>query len=312
MVVSSWLRRGLVGVVSVAVLATGSVSPGWAAPAKGGSPAPSPGESSKPVQDLVVGSSGLVVSGGLSRPDWTSASVTARAARVPVEVLSARSETTRQWVYPDGHVRVEQATGPVRFKDSKGRDGWSDIDTTLIPDGSGFKASAVPGSVRIGRGGDPVVTDSSGSGSVAVSLPGVVLPDPVVSGSTATFTDVVPGVDVQVEVRPAGFQLVWLVKSAAGAAELVSRYGSSGQVVLPLTTSGAGLDAQPVSSGSSAGGVVFSRKGHRLGQLKTPVVWDSKNAVVNGVGVQVRGHVPGRQGAGPGVGDLDGVVVGGG
>ncbi len=234
-----------------------------------------------------MGSSGLVVSGGLLRPDWTSASVTARAARVPVEVLSARSETTRQWVYPDGHVRVEQATGPVRFKDPKGRDGWSDIDTTLIPDGAGFKATALPGSVRIGHGGDPVVTDSSASGSVAMSLPGVVLPDPVVSGSTATFADVVPGVDVQVEVRPAGFQLVWLVKSAAGAAELVSRYGSSGSVVLPLTTSGTGLDAQAVSSGSSAGGVVFSHKGHRLGQLKTPVVWDSKNAVVNGVGVQV-------------------------
>lgn len=65
-----------------------------------------------------AGADGLVpLDGEVTLPDWTSASVTARASQRRVEVLSERSETRRVWVHPDGHMQEEIAAAPVRFKD---------------------------------------------------------------------------------------------------------------------------------------------------------------------------------------------------
>ena len=65
----------------------------------------------------------------------------------PVEVLSERTESRRLWVWPDGQVQVEQAGGPVRFKEESATKthGWSKIDTTLqrMSDGS-IRPAALP------------------------------------------------------------------------------------------------------------------------------------------------------------------------
>lgn len=90
-----WLRCVVWGVVSVALVAgVGAVGPAWADPA------------APPVEVAEV-----------SRPDWTSAAVTAKSQGVRVEVLSERSETTRVWIHPDGVIEEEAALGEVRFAD---------------------------------------------------------------------------------------------------------------------------------------------------------------------------------------------------
>ncbi len=213
------------------------------------------------------------------RPDWVSASVTARAAGERVEVLSERSETTRVWVRPDGVVDEEVAAAPVRFEDSSAVDGWTEMDPSLVVRDGRLVAAALPQVVSVGSGSEPVVRFGS---DVALSLPGVTLPAPSVEGSTATFADVVPGVDARLEVRTGGFEFLWVVRSAAGAAELVERFGSSGRVVLPILVQAAG--GVPAAADGSMG--VLDARGTRVGVFGSPTMWDSNAPVAGERGVQ--------------------------
>lgn len=234
---------------------------------------------------------GLVpLSGDVVRPDWMSASVTARASQRRVEVLSERSETRRVWLHPDGRVQEEISSGPARFKDAmaSATEGWRAIDTTVVKDARGVHPVAVPGSVALAdQAGDAAVSmvDAAGRG-VGVALDGVELPAPVLDGSTVTYRDVVPGVDVRVEVRPAGFELVWLVHSKKGVSQLVRRYGRHGRVVLPTTLTSQG-DVVPAQA---SGGVVELRdgKGVARGRLHAPRMWDAADAAVQGRGLASR------------------------
>ncbi|WP_353663673.1 DNRLRE domain-containing protein [Cutibacterium avidum] len=280
-------RRGLAGVLSLVLAVTVAPVDGLARADEPVVPSASPsGDAGRDV--VSTGADGLVpLSGVVTRPDWTSASVTARASGVPVEVLSERSETRRVFVHASGKVQEEIAAGPVRFRDAKASDthGWRAIDTTLVKDASGVHATAAPGGVSLGGAGESTLVsapaDASGAARVTMALPGVSLPDPVLDGSTAVYRDVVPGVDARLEVRPAGFELVWQVNSAAGAAELVKRYGTSGVVSLPTAvTSTLPLTAEDGSL------VVKDAKGKQLGRWAQPSVWDAKGAKSNGKGAE--------------------------
>ncbi|MFC6395516.1 hypothetical protein [Luteococcus sanguinis] len=221
----------------------------------------------------------------MTRPDWVSASVTARGSGGPVEVLSERSVSRRVFVFPDGRVEEEAAAGPVQFESpatSTSAAQWRRVDTSLVADGSRVRPAAVPGEVSLSGGGSEPVVSMTGADGVGaeVGLDGVVLPEPVLDGSTATYRDVVPGVDVRVEARPAGFELVWSVTSARGAEALVSRYGSKGEVVLPTTLMVTGADATATDGGVA---LVDGSKKTRS-KLHAPLVWDAAGAKVQGHG----------------------------
>ena len=228
---------------------------------------------------LPVGADGLVpLEAGLVRPNWTSASVTARAVDKPVEVLSERTESRRLWVWPDGQVQVEQAGGPVRFKDESATKthGWSKIDTTLqrMSDGS-IQPAALPTHVQLGKGTLPLVSmrENRASGSdVTLALPGVVLPEPLLEGSTARYRDVIPGVDATLEVRATGFELLWVVKDAAAADALNKQYGSGDSLVLPTVLGSNTTTPSALSDGSIS---LVDNKGRRRGVLGAPAVWDA-------------------------------------
>ncbi|GAA1381522.1 hypothetical protein GCM10009638_27320 [Luteococcus sanguinis] len=236
--------------------------------------------------ELSRGTDGLVaLDGVVTRPDWVSASVTARASGGPVEVLSERSVSRRVFVFSDGHVEEEAAAGPVQFEaaaTSTSPARWRRVDTKLVVDGSRVRPAAVPGEVSLSGGGSEPVVSMTGADGVGaeVGLDGVVLPEPVLDGSTATYADVVPGVDVRVEARPAGFELVWQVTSAQGAAALVARYGSKGEVVLPTTLAVTGADAT-----ATDGGVALVDGSRKIRwKLHAPLVWDAAGARVQGHG----------------------------
>ena len=222
------------------------------------------------------------VSDDLVRPDWVSASVTARASGRRVEVLSQRSEFGRAWVRPDGLVDEETAAGPVRFRDPGAADGWRAIDTSLVRGADGrLRARAVRAGVTLGSGSAPVVDVA---GSLSLSLPGVVLPEPVVDGSTAVYVDVVAGVDVRVEVLPVGFELLWVVKSRAGAAELLRRWGGSGGLELPTSVS----TPASVRSGVQDGRLVLTGPlGAPVGAFGAPVMWEAPASKAESRGVVV-------------------------
>ena len=258
------LVRGLWLAVSVALI-TGL---GVASPARADDP-----EDTPPAADVVV------------RPDWVSASVTARASGVRVEVLSERSETSQVFVDADGTVVEETAFAPVRFRDEAGSEGWREIDTTLVAAADGSVSPvAMPVDVVLGTGAqDVVVFDDGGPTEVALSLEGVTLPTPVLDGSTALYPEVFEGVDVSVEVRSAGFEVLWLVKTPTAAKLLSDRFGSGGEVVFP-----ARLRSKSVGVATADGGIEFTQVGKRLGWFGSPVAWDSASATPGERGAQTR------------------------
>lgn len=167
-------RRGLAGVLSLVLAVTVAPVDGLARADEPVVPSASPsGDAGRDV--VSTGADGLVpLSGVVTRPDWTSASVTARASGVPVEVLSERSETRRVFVHASGKVQEEIAAGPVRFRDAKASDahGWRAIDTTLVKDASGVHATAAPGGVSLGGAGDDGVAGGVVAGSGAGRVDG--------------------------------------------------------------------------------------------------------------------------------------------
>lgn len=269
----------LVGVLSVALLM--SMSP-WADlavadPQEPGSPTPS-----KPASTDWVSPTGA----DLVRPDWLSASLTARSSGHRVEVLSARTESSRSWVVPSGAVESE-LTGEVRFKDPKGteHDGWRDIDTTLKTGSDGsVSPAAVPGSLKLSGGGDAdmLIDYTSPNGrsvKLGSGLPGVALPKPTLDGPTATYGDVLPGVDIRVEARSSGFEQLWVIKDQTGLDSLTKAKGDADMVSLeaPLTLSKTSVS--PAKDGS----VEFTDSNDKLvAELQSPIMWDAETDTTTG------------------------------
>lgn len=226
------------------------------------------------------------------RPDWLSAALTARSSGQRVEVLSARTESARSWVLPSGAVTSE-LTGEVRFKDpaATAHDGWREIDTTLEVSSDGAVApSAVPGSLKLSGGGDDsgLISYTSPSGrsvKLGSGLPDVALPKPTVDGATATYSDVLPGVDIRVEARTSGFEQLWVIKNAAGLKNLVDKRGDGSEVslVAPLTVGKASVS--PAKDGS----VEFTDSSKKkVAALASPTMWDGDTDAKTGAPTRVQ------------------------
>jgi hypothetical protein len=236
--------RGLVGVSGLAALlavATGLAavpaapalaSSSWAdpQPPPAGQPWPMP-PAPEPQQDLAVlgGSSAQAVAAE------TAAAARARATRRPVAVPSLTSETSTVSVRPDGVRVLRDNVLPVRVRRGSG---WVPVDTSLRRTGNGrLSPAAVPGDTVTFSGGGtaPMVALSADGARLALSWPGP-LPAPVVSGSSASYRNVFPGVDLvltAISTVSGGCQEVLVVRDAAAA-----RDRGLAHVALRVSTSG--------------------------------------------------------------------------
>ena len=97
---------------------------------------------------------------------------------------------------------------------------WRTVDTTLHTNVDGSVSPvASPNPVTLSGGGDSVLAKQvSNRQELVWSWPAGTLPKPRLAGSTATYTDALPGVDLVVRVDEYGFSEVLVVKSAAAAA----------------------------------------------------------------------------------------------
>lgn len=143
------------------------------------------------------------------RPDLVSARLLARSSGRRVEVTGLRSESTTSWVNPDGTQTDELSAGPVRTRSG---DGWVPVDTTLLTAGDRVRPRAVTGDVSFSAGGDgDLARLTTPAGPVGLSWDGT-LPAPSVAGSTATYRDVRPGVDLVVSAVPKGFAQAFVLR----------------------------------------------------------------------------------------------------
>ncbi|MEV4949890.1 LamG domain-containing protein [Streptomyces sp. NPDC053755] len=180
---------------------------------------------------------------------------------------------------PDGTFTLTQATAPQR---ARGADGvWRSVDATLErrADGSiGPKASVVDLRFSGGGSGSGMIRLGSEQGSVSLDWPAA-LPEPALSGDTATYPEVFAGVDLQLTATAEGYREVLVVKSAEAAAnpqlaQIKLKVHSDGLRVVP----GAGGGMRAVDANGNA---VF--KGP-AGQM-----WDSAGTPVAGPQTQLGG-----------------------
>ncbi|MEV4840391.1 LamG-like jellyroll fold domain-containing protein [Nonomuraea sp. NPDC049486] len=149
--------------------------------------------------------------GGVAPPDdESSAMQRARELGQPVEIMSRRTSTTQVFAEPDGNQRMVASALPMfALKGSS----WVDIDPALEPQAGGTVAPAAADldMAFSGGGSGPLVRATKDGVSVAYTWP-VPLPAPTLSGATATYADVLPGVDLKLTAGPDGFSQVLVLR----------------------------------------------------------------------------------------------------
>ncbi|RSM51625.1 hypothetical protein DMB66_41265, partial [Actinoplanes sp. ATCC 53533] len=206
------------------------------------------------------------------RADVASAAVAAKLCGGRVEAVGERTETTQVFVNPDGTITEDRALAPVRVKSG---DKWQDVDLTLVKAADGKVEPRVHArNLRLsgaasGAGEHEVVALGSGEQRTSISWKGA-LPEPVLDGSTATYPEVLPGVDLVVKAQTTGYEQFFVAKDRA-ALDRVEK------LTLPMNTGK--LTAAP----DGAGGLTFKdAKGRTVGRSQAPEMWDARIGPVSG------------------------------
>jgi hypothetical protein len=187
--------------------------------------------------------------------DAASAAAIASACNQAVEITGERSETTTVYANPDGTQTADIGVAPRYAEVAPGQ--WVDVDPTLTPNLDGSlspRAGTLP--IRISGGGTgPLVTADRDGRSLSLFWPDP-LPVPDVNGSTASYHEVLPGVDLQVIASASSFEerLVVADRTAASHPALT-------KIGFRTTTSGLSLSANAdgtTIATDPAGDVVFA------------------------------------------------------
>ncbi|MFI1563936.1 LamG-like jellyroll fold domain-containing protein [Streptomyces sp. NPDC020490] len=205
-------------------------------------------------------------------PSLTASAAPAEARKTgdPVEILSLRDERSTTVANPDGTFTTTEYVQPVRTRiDGK----WTPIDTTLVKQKNGrYAPKAALSAMAFSGGGDTTFAEIEKDGrALSLDWPDK-LPEPEIDGSTATYADVLPGVDLDVTATAEGFSHVLVVKNAKAADDprLKQLKLSVGTSSVKLEESGeGGLTATDTGSG----GTVF--------EAPQPVMWDSSHAAAD-------------------------------
>lgn len=149
--------------------------------------------------------------------------------------------------------------------------GWVPVDTTLTKRADGTvtaKATAVD--LTLSGGGSAVAMAKIGIGRSELSLGWpTALPTPVLSGDTATYPEVLPGVDLKIRADVDGFSQVLVVKTAEAAAN-----PKLAELRLALGTSG--VDARLDTEGNLR--AVGSDGKTSVFHAAAPKMWDSSGS----------------------------------
>ncbi|MEV7417949.1 LamG-like jellyroll fold domain-containing protein [Streptomyces sp. NPDC089919] len=204
---------------------------------------------------------------------------------VPVDALTTQTTTVK--ANPDGSFTSTTALQPVRVRKDGG---WVPVDATLTRNADGsWSPEATPHAVALSGGGTgPAVRLTHEDGSkLALTMP-FALPTPEVSGDTALYRSVLPGVDLSLSVtEQGGFSDVLIVHDKAAAADPRIK-----ELRLGATTDGLRLTATP------AGGLEAKTADGTLDYVSPrPVMWDSAAPEAGTPGAGPAGTAPVAAGA---------------
>ncbi|MGW8993900.1 FG-GAP repeat domain-containing protein [Streptomyces zhihengii] len=183
-----------------------------------------------------------------------------------VEVLSKRTETSQVFANPSGTFTEESYALPQwARKDNK----LVRIDTRLKPasDGMLSPAATTVDMQFSGGGSGPLATITRDGRSMSLSWPDV-LPVPAVDGDTATYAEVLPGVDLKLRAGISGYGQLLVVKSAEAAAN----------PALKTLTYGLSTDGVSVAADEHGNLRAVNPAGQDVFTAPTPFMWDSSSA----------------------------------
>ncbi|WP_219536384.1 LamG-like jellyroll fold domain-containing protein [Nonomuraea guangzhouensis] len=195
-------------------------------------------------------------------PSWAVGEAKKTGERVAV--TSEQSEVRDVYANPDGSFTAELRVTPVRVRRGSG---WVSVDTTLRQRADG---GVEPGATTVpvvfsGGGGQPLVRFGQDGEQIELRWPAP-LPKPVLNGDTATYSEVLPGVDMRMTASAQGFSEVLVVKDRAAAANP------------KLTELAFGVRTEGVKARADGDGDVgvYDEKGKLVFGSGAPMAWDSR------------------------------------
>lgn len=170
----------------------------------------------------VLGLLAVTVPGGSPEPVATAAAAPAptpaqqaKTTGKPVAVPALTAENRQVVANPDGTYTAEFTAVPTRVRRGAG---WVPVDASLAAASGRVEPKAVTIPVSFSGGGtQPLVRFGKPGAELDLTWPGA-LPKPTLSGDTATYAEVLPGVDLLLRAAPAGYSEVLRVKDRAAAA----------------------------------------------------------------------------------------------
>jgi RHS repeat-associated protein len=199
----------------------------------------------------------------------------ARRQKSRVEILGARTAYSQSFANPDGTTTVTESAQPrwVRRGET-----WVAASADLVQagDGGSWSPAAAEASLAFSGGGNAALaTVRSGAYSMTVTWPSD-LPAPSVSGPTATYRNVFPGVDLVLTAKvTGGFEDTLVIRDKAAAAD-------PGLARLSLGLSlGGGLVQHVKADGSVA---LTTKAGQAVFASPAPSSWDSAKAGATAAG----------------------------
>lgn len=214
----------------------------------------------------VLTAAGVVLGLAMAGLSTTAAGGSNQQDPQPVEVAELRSETSRVFRHADGQHTLEQYAMPVRVRQGTQ---WHAVDTTLRFGTDGVvrpTATAVELTLSGGGDGAKLVAIGKEKATVRMGWHGR-LPRPELRGDTATYRDVLPGVDLRLRAEPTGFAQVLVVRDRQSAAQPALR-----RLAFPISGTGVRLATEP--DGTT---VALDAKGRTTFAAGQAVMWDSAN-----------------------------------
>ncbi|MEW2118953.1 LamG-like jellyroll fold domain-containing protein [Streptomyces sp. NPDC005474] len=202
----------------------------------------------------------------------SAASAQAKATGEPVTIDQFTDIGTLVVANPDGTFTRSDSSMPQRtLRHGK----WVPIDTTLVRQANGTWAprTAVTDVAFSDGGSGTLVAMRDGSRRLGFSWPGR-LPEPVISGDTATYPDVLPQVDLQLTADASGYSSIFVVKSRKAAADPRLRS-------LSLNTTSSHVEVTPTRDGGAR--ATDDRTGETVFHSDTALMWDSAGTKPSGM-----------------------------
>jgi hypothetical protein len=198
-------------------------------------------------------------------PEQASAQAVRTGKAVPV--TGSTTATSTLTAQPDGSFTLSESAAPVRAKVGGA---WKNLSAQLVENHDGTYSPAVSTDplTLSGGGTAPLATMVDGSYSLALTAP-MSLPRPEISGDSATYPNVLPGVNLTVTAHTSGgFSEVLEIENAAAAANPALK-------TLAFATRAKGLTLKAGQDGTIA---ALASDGATVFSAPAPDMWDSAGA----------------------------------